>query len=35
MSRQTARQTPFLLLGRALLTLADACREIRAASRAG
>ncbi len=34
MSRQTTRQTPLIILGRALLNLADACREIRAAARA-
>jgi hypothetical protein len=40
MSRKPTRHTPLILLGQALLGqallgLADACRDIRAASRAG
>lgn len=40
MSRKTTRQTPFAvlgpaLLGQVLLNLAEACRDIRATSRAG
>lgn len=35
MSRKTTRPTPFVLLGQALLGLADACRDIRVITRAG
>lgn len=35
MSRKSTRHTPLILLGQALLNLAEACRDIRATSRAG
>lgn len=35
MSPKTPRHTPLALLGQALLNLAEACRDIRATSRAG
>lgn len=35
MSRTTPRPTPLILLGQALLNLAEACRDIRATARAG